>query len=180
MGVSHGFSELPDKREALIESKVCKLRAQEAVKTNCVRVVLKDESWAEFRFPVVEDALNAWMFDAFKNTGFALCCPGEAVTSFGGGSAGVWIDLHAARNTGSCVAGREVLPVFPFPEELPQFVVADTATAARGADTCLLDRPQYDSGCREVERAPPPRPELISAEENPDNAAVSRLAGPPP
>ncbi len=70
MGVGQGLPE------ALVEAQVGEPLVQEAIKAERIGVVLKDEGWAEFRLPVVEDALDAHMLYALENASFALSCPG--------------------------------------------------------------------------------------------------------
>ena len=59
MGIGHCLAELPDKRQALVESETRVPLSEVAVKAGSLGVVLENESRPELSLAVVEDTLDA-------------------------------------------------------------------------------------------------------------------------
>ena len=172
MDERHRLAELAHQPEPFGHRQKFVILGEIAVEAFRIRIMLEDQCRSKFRFPIIEDPLDALVLDALQHPELALRRAGEAVARLGRRGARVGIDADAAGDAGGGMFGGEVLPVPALGQQFIQFVVADATASAWRTNARLLNGADYRTYRVEVDLSEAAKAVLFRVQKNANQTIV--------
>ena len=168
MSVGHSLSNLSQQTQLLIDRQRLAVLRQEPVKADRTGIMLKDQSRSEFRFTIVQHALNARVFNALQDSKLALRCSRKPIPSVGRSRIGVRIYANSAVDSGCRMASSEVLPILALGQDLQKLIIPDATATTGWPNSGLFDRAHKSARCVCVDPAATSHAKFVGANEGPN------------